>query len=67
MLNIFHERNRILKDSVVDTLENVADSYATLVKHSTVSVVDVAAAVRLGTQKFAINLKLARDSTHIML
>jgi hypothetical protein len=65
--DIFHERNRVPKNIVVDALENVADLRAALVKDHTVGVIDMTAPVWPGAQKITKDLKLKRYGPYIVL
>jgi hypothetical protein len=52
---------------MVDALEQIADAGATLIVNDTVGVVDVAAAVGLGTQEFAGDVEVARNGADVVL
>src|SRR5215469_14094323 len=59
-LDIFHQARRVLKNFLIDALQNIANARADLFKRYTIGIIDVAAAVRRRFDKFTINLKLAR-------
>ena len=64
--DVFHQGDRILEDVVVDALQNVTNLYSTLVEYSTTRIVDVAAAVRLGVEEFAVDVELARQGAKVV-
>ncbi len=65
-LHILHQRDRILKDVVVDPLEDVADRSATLAEDRAIGVIDMTTAIGLGVQELAANPKFLRHRAHIV-
>ena len=65
-MDVFHQRRRVLKDLVVNALEDVADGRAALVEDGGVGIVDMPVAVRFGAAELAVNLELARDGAQVM-
>jgi len=51
---------------MVNALKNVTNATGVLVENHAIGVIDVAAAVRLGAEKGAGDLKLARYGAHVM-
>src|ERR1700733_7590064 len=47
-LNIFHDRDGVFEDVVVDTLDDVAQRLAGIAKGNAIGIVDVTAAIRCG-------------------
>ena len=66
-LNVFHQRDGAFEDVVIDPLQNGAVRRAILMELDTVSVVDVAAAIRDGLKKLAANFKLVRHCSGDLL
>ena len=66
-LDVFHQRGRIVKGVLVDTLQNVANRYAGAVEGGAIRLVDVAAPVGNCLAEFAVDGKLGRDFAEVAL
>jgi hypothetical protein len=64
-LNILHDRDRLLEDLRVDTLQDEPCAHSGTLHLDAVRVIDVTGAVGLGAEKLARELKLARNSADI--
>ncbi len=65
-LDVIHERDGVLKNGVVDALENKAGGPGGLLENHAISVIDVPGAVGFGGKELAGNLKVARDGADIV-
>ena len=65
-LNILHDRDRLLEDVRVDTLQDEPYAHSRVLHIHEVRVIDVTGAIGLGVDIFARELKLARNSADIV-
>src|SRR6185312_8582442 len=65
-LDVLHQRDGVLEDVVVDPLQNIARWRPALVEVGAIGIVDVPTAIRLGTQKLPVDLKMPCYGTDIV-
>jgi hypothetical protein len=65
-LDVFHERDGIFEDVVIDALEDVTHSQAVLIRSDAKGIIDMTAAMRFGFQQIAVNPELAGDSQDVV-
>jgi hypothetical protein len=66
-LDVFHQRDWIFEDMVIDALQNGSTMSASFVEEGAVGVVDVSAAVPFGVEKFTGDFKPARHRAYVVV
>jgi hypothetical protein len=65
-LDVLHQRRRIFENVMIDALNNVADARAALIENRAIGVIDVTAAIRIRSKKFATQGELRRHGAEVV-
>lgn len=65
-LDVFHQRDRLLENIVVDALQNISRYRPGLIENGAIRVIDMSAAIRFGTPKLTVDLKMPRHVPDVM-